>query len=100
MTDEPTIGGRAILISLITPEGDVNVEQPVKFKARNAETEGSNSRYPTARSQSSGESHPHIHTANIVQHSPNSQPFKEKALTGINGSSTGVRTDPIMTAPL
>ncbi len=56
--DERAMSGTAIFISLITPEKDVYVDEPVKFIARNADNDGNTSKYPMARSKNPGTNQP------------------------------------------
>ena len=43
-TDERTINGAVVFISLITPEKEVYVDEPVKFIAKNADNDGKTSK--------------------------------------------------------
>jgi len=101
MTAANSIIGRAIFISLSTPESEVKVELPVKFIVQNAETDGRSRMYAAAFNQ------PKVGTPGkplrnirpIAQSSPSTPPLKANALPGIHGSRAGARTVPINTAP-
>lgn len=73
----------------------VTVDEPVKFIAKYAETDGNTSIYPIADNASNL----FCHTANAAHASPNKPPLKENARPGINGNSKGVTNVPANTAP-
>jgi len=69
--------GTATFISATTPESDVNVDEPVKFIARNAESAGKNRSTAAAAAKSAGppDGNPPIkHTAD-AQRTPKIAPF-------------------------
>lgn len=94
------MSGTAIFISLITPEKEVYVDEPVKFMAKNADKDGNSSKYPVARRKNPGTNQPLYQIKPKVHNSPSSQPFQAKALPGIQGRSKGVKTVPVSTAPV
>ena len=99
ITPVTIIGGKAFFISFLTPEGEVYVEAPVKFMARNEESAGNNSICPIAKSLFPDENFFDLHIMAKVIPIPVSQPFNANALPGIYGSNNGVNTEPEHTAP-
>jgi hypothetical protein len=89
-------------ISVLTPVREVNVVEPVKFRARYAVTGGimrsgviaaMNLAHP-------GKSVPEAKAAanGIATTPPRRRPFVEKSFVGMNGSRIGKSTDPAITA--